>query len=62
MSKKERKKIPNVSRTLVNFIILCKIVWRLMLFVVVSANFLYIVYILKSFLGIDLIVGWSLFH
>ena len=57
-----KKKIPNVSRTLVNFIVLCKLSWYFMLFSVIVWNFVWIAYSVKTMLGIDLIVGWSLVH
>lgn len=60
MSKKKR--LPNVSRALVNFIVLCKLSWYFMLFSVVVWNFIWVAYSVKTMLGIDLIANWSLIH
>ena len=43
-------------------IVLFKVVWKFMLFIVVTWNFFWLLYTAKSMLGLDIIKGWSLIH
>ena len=51
-----------VSKMIFNFLVLCKLSWYFMLFSVIVWNFIWVVYSIKSMLGIDLVAGWSLIH
>ena len=51
-----------VSKVVFNFLVLLKMAWYFMLFSVVVWNFIWVAYSVKTMLGIDLIVGWSLIH
>ena len=51
-----------VGKTVFTILLLCKLMWKIMLFTVVAWNFFWLLYTAKSMLGLDLIEGWSLIH
>ena len=51
-----------IKRETFMVIIIFKVVWRVMLFTVITWNFFWLLYTAKSMLGLDIIKGWSLIH